>query len=51
MTKGVKHPMSEACATCTADQRLEKIEGQLALILKIVDKMAQAIQELTLKKR
>ena len=36
----------ETCQTCTADQRLKKIEEQLAIILKIVDTTAKAVLEL-----
>ncbi len=44
-------PTPKTCSTCTADERLKKIEDQLTLILKIIDTMAKSIQELMLKKR
>ena len=39
-----------ACANCTADQRLKKIEEQLAMILKIVDVTAKAVLEIKKKR-
>ena len=38
------------CETCTADERLEKIEEQLKAIYQLLDQTAKAVSELKKKK-